>query len=405
MNFYDVIKYFELHSFAINNGKGGMNQEILISGKVRKSSITLFFFITGLFVIFDIMSIPFSGLEFNFFDMDHVTYHVSLLPLILDICAYAFVFIEHKILFFRLEKKTKIDFYQRQLPSNLKPAHVRMLMNDGLIDKVSIGITLMDLIDNGYLKIKEHEQDNDFFKYNDEAILVKTNKDISDLLKYESFLIDWFINVCGDGSKVTKKELHDRLDDLDSVTSNDRYNDFKSYVIISFPFYKLYKRHLKEHKYKSFIALICILSIILIPFFSFFFSFSVAALPIIGFGLLFFNNPAYTLNDNGSIELNNWLALKKFLHEFTIIKERNAEMLVLWSYYLTYSVALEENKIAKDEIVDFFGTNIHVGNDAYSSNSNAKYQQMKLSGTKRAKIEQFIEEEKTKYNFKSNFTE
>lgn len=405
MKFYDVLKYFELQSFAVNNGKGGMNQEVLISGKIRKSSLMLFFFLTGLFVFFDIMSLPFSGMGIGFFDMDSVVYHVSLLPLILDICAYVFVFIEHKILFARLEKKTKIDFYQRQLPSNLKPAHVRMLMNDGLIDKVSVGATLMDLIDKGYLKIKEHEEDTDFFKYNDEAVLIKTNKDTGDLLKYEEFLIDWFINVCGDGNKVTKKELHDRLDDLDSVTSNDRYNDFKSYVIISYPFYKLYKRHLKAYRYKSFIAFICVLSVVIIPFFSFFFSLGVATLPIIGFGLLFFNNPAYTLNDNGSIESNNWMALKKFLHEFTIIKERNAEMLALWSYYLTYSIVLEENKIAKDEIVDFFGTNIHVGNDAYSSNSNAKYQQMKLSDAKRKKIEQTIEEEKTKYDFKSIFTE
>lgn len=405
MKFYDVVKYFELQSFAINNGRGGMNQEITISGKVRKGSLIIFLVITGLFVLVDIMALPFGGIGSDFSNTNQGAYHVSLLPLILDICAYFFVFVEHIILFTRLEKKTKIDFYQRHLPSNLRPAHVRMLMNDGLIDKVSVGTTLMDLIDRGYLTIKEHENDKDFFKYNDEAILIKTNKDTNDLLKYELFLIDWFINICGDGNKVTKKDLHDRLGDLDSVTSNERYNDFKAYVIISYPFYKLYKNHLKTHRYKSFIALICILSIILVSILDFLFSFSIAALPIIGFGLLFFNNPAYTLNDNGSIELSNWMALKKFLHDFTVIKEKNAEMLILWSYYLTYSVALDENEIAKGGIIDFFGTNIHVGNDAYSSNSDTKYQQMKLSDSKTQKIEQGIEEEKVKYNFKSIFSE
>ena len=388
MNIYDVLKYFGLQSFAVNNGHGGMNEEVIISGKVRKSSLLSFFLCTVFFVFCDIT----FGLEF----LGSSVY----LPLIIDLCAYIFVFIEHQILFFRLEKKTKIDFYQRQLPSNLKPAHVRMLANDGLIDKVSVGITLMDLIDKGYLKIKEHENDNDFFKYNDDAILIKTDKDTRDLLKFEEFLIDWFINVCGDGNKVTKKELHDKLGELDSITSNERYNDFKAYVIVSYPFYKLYKRHLKAHKYKSFIVLICIISSFV---FYMFFPFCIATLPIIGFGLLFFNNPAYTLNDMGSLELNNWLSLKKFLHEFTIIKEKNAEMLVLWSYYLTYSVALNENKIAKDEIIDFFGTNIHVGDDAYSSNSNTEYQQQKLSDTKAKEIEQVIENEKMKYNYKSMF--
>ena len=394
MNFSDVINYFELNTFAINNGKGGMNQEIAISGKVRKNSLLVFLFFTVPFVVWDIMSVIGSG-------------NITLLPLILDICAYCFVFLEHIILFYVLKKRTKIDFYQRQLPSNLKPAHVRMLMNDGLIDKVSVGTTLMDLIDKGYLKIKEHEQDNDFFKYNDEAVLIKTNKDTIGLLKYEEFLIDWFINVCGDGSKVTKKELHDRLDDLDSVTSNDRYNEFKAYVIISYPFYKLYKNHLKIHKYKSFLAIGLILfTAFVMPIFSFLFSFiSIAALPIIAFGLLCFNNPAYTLNDSGSIEFNNWMALKKFLHEFTIIKERNAEMISLWSFYLTYSVALEENKIAKDEIIDFFGINIHAGNDANSSYNESYAFGKKLSDNEKEKIEQVIREEKTKYNFKSIFIE
>lgn len=391
MSFYDVIKYFELQSFAIDNGKGGMNQEILISGKVRKNSLLIFFFFTGMFVIADIALATQNAALF------------PLLPVILDICAYIFVFVEHKILFARLEKKTKIDFYQRQLPSNLKPAHVRMLMNDGLIDKVSIATTLMDLIDKGYLIIKEHEDDTDFFKYNDEAILAKTNKDTSDLLKYESFLIDWFINVCGDGSKVTKKELHDRLADIDATTSNERYTQFKAYVIVSYPFYKLYKSHLAAHTYKSCLALFLILfTVSVVPFFSILFSLSIAALPIIGFGLLLFNNPAYTLNDNGSIELNNWMALKKFLHEFTVIKERNAEMIALWSFYLTYSVALDENNIATNEIVDFFGTNIHIGKDISARDKRRIY--MKLSDIKRAKIEQVIEDEKTKYDFKSIFT-
>ncbi len=408
MNFSDVINYFELQSFSINNSKGGMNQEFLILGKVRKSSVTVFFAFTVLFVVWDMMSIFsnyfYSSLGSSFY-MHTVDYHLSFLPLVLDLFAYLLVFWEHKLLFARLEKNKKIDFYQRQLPSNLKPAHVRMLMNDGLIDRISVGTTLMDLIDKGYLKIKEYEQDKDFFKSNDKAVLIKTNKDTKNLLKYEVFLIDWFINVCGDGNKVTKKELYDRLYDIDTTTtSNDRYNEFKSYVIVSYPFYKLYKNRLKSSKYKSFIAIIMIIAGFVAPFLSFFPLFVSAGFwAILGFGIIFFNNPSYTLNANGSIEINNWKALKKFLNEFTIIKERNVEMIELWSFYSTYSVALDENNIAKNEIINFFGENICVGNDAYLSNNKNNSNVMNLSNDKRKQIKQVVEEEKIKYSFKSFF--
>lgn len=388
MNIYDVIKYFNLQSFSTYNGNGGMNNEIVISGKFRKKYFLVFLFLTGCFVLFDIMN-------------------MVLFPLIIDFFAYFLVFIEHIILFIRLEKKVKIDFYHRQLPSNLKPAHVRMLMNDGLIDEISIATTLMDLIDKGYLKIEAHENDMDFFKYSDDIILTKTDKNTDDLLKYEVFLIDWFINICGDGRKVTKKELHDRLNDMSSLTSNERYNNFKAYVIISYPFYKFYKRHcLKIHKFKSYLAVCLILfTCVIAPFLSFNSAISIAALPIIGFGILFFNNPIFTLNSSGFTEKNNWTSLKKFFTDFTKINEKRADMIVLWSYYLTYSVALDENVIAKDEIVNFFGTNIHVGNDAYSSSdSNSENDiRISLSDATIKMIEQVIEEEKVKYNYKSIF--
>ena len=45
------------------------------------------------------------------------------------------------LIFKKLEgNPTNINIYERELPSKLKPAHVRMILNDGLIDAVSFAI-------------------------------------------------------------------------------------------------------------------------------------------------------------------------------------------------------------------------------------------------------------------------
>ena len=90
----------------------------------------------------------------------------------------------------------------------MRPAHVRLLLNDGLIDEKSLVSTIVDLIDKGYFEIrrgeKEVEDKTDLFR-NREIILYKTNKSTKELLRYEKFVIDWFIEKYGDGKQVSSR--------------------------------------------------------------------------------------------------------------------------------------------------------------------------------------------------------
>ena len=100
-------------------------------------------------------------------------------------------FVKYTILFRKSNIKIKqLNYYNRELPSNLRPSHVRMLLNDGLIDEVSLASTLLDLIDNGYLQITGVSRKENIFKKNTDITIIRTNKNTSNLLSYELFLID-----------------------------------------------------------------------------------------------------------------------------------------------------------------------------------------------------------------------
>ena len=79
---------------------------------------------------------------------------------IVALLAIILVIIKNRIIYSKLEHKPlNINLYQRDLPSNLKPAHVRMLLHDGLVDEKSLAATILDLIDKGFLDIKRENKE------------------------------------------------------------------------------------------------------------------------------------------------------------------------------------------------------------------------------------------------------
>ena len=394
IDFKSVVYYFKFQSYYISNGKGGMNSEIQISGKIRKGNIEIFVLML-LFLVF-LYSVGYKSIE--------TTIIVSAIALI----STAIIFLIHKIMFKTIEEKSDNEkIYERNLPSSLRPAHVRLLLNDGLIDEISIASTIIDLIDKGYLQIDSKETIEKLFRKDVNMTISKTGKDMSDLLEYEKFLINWFINECGDGVSVSSSRLHEMLNDREGTTSNDRYNNFKALVITSFPLEAFYTKHDSGTK-KGIISLI----LIIIGMFAFKISPYLIFLPIIGYGMLLFLNPSYTLNKNGVEEIKSWHLFKKFLKDNSIISEKTSEMVETWNYYLTYSIVMDINQTAKNEIIDFFGKNIHVGNDAHvdeNENHNmAKNNNMTLEMMMRKQAEnneniiRVINEDRKKYVYKKN---
>ena len=143
-------------------------------------------------------------------------------------------------------------------------------------------------------------------------------------------------------------------------------------------------------------------------------------LPVYGLGSLLFNCPPYVLNKSGQLEINNWKALKKFLIDFSNIEDKSTEMIAIWEFYLPYSIILGVNKTAKDEIFDFFSSNINKGSNG--NGTNLSEEQVRAIGEvqnatsvgeaikvgkeffegAREKVKDLEEREKAIYQFKQN---
>ena len=73
----------------------------------------------------------------------------------------------------------------------------------------------------------------------------------------------------------------------------------------------------------------------------------------------------YLLNEKGTEIKDEYLDLKKYLEDFSLIDKKTAEMIYIWNFYLSYSIALGINGIAKKEIESFFGDKIYNLNSVY----------------------------------------
>ena len=398
MYFSSIINHFGLQSFSINNGRGAMRTEFSISGKGRKGNVVIFMLFAVTFLII------YLALCKNLKSI--------LITVLIFLITLLVLFVRHKLLFRKLEKSVKnYNIYQREKPSNLRPAHVRMLLKDGLVDELSIVATIADLIDRKYLKISG--EFGKFFSSNDTLTIEKTGKSQDDLLLYEKYLIEWFIDICGTGHSVSNENLKSLLSEKVTISSNNRFDDFKGLVLASFPIDCFYSK-LDNNKKK-----ICCLILLLLGFFVEMITPFLLFLPILGLGTLLFNCPSYVLNKKGQNEISNWKSLKKFLVDFSNIKDKNSQMIELWDFYLTYSIVLGVNKNAKEEIYSFFGNSINTGSSdelkGYSNDNSESYRNISTSsdgnvekydasplllGLLKKPIDVVIGEEQVKYGFR-----
>ena len=134
-----------------------------------------------------------------------------------------------------------LNIYNRDLPNDLTPAHVRVLTEDGVVDSYTLASTILDLIDRGYLSINT-ENRNDIFTKN--ITLSITNKPQDNLFNYEKYLINWFF----DKQTITSEDLKKRLNDQNENPS-EKFSIFYGLVLLSFPlnnYYKKYQRKVKQ---------------------------------------------------------------------------------------------------------------------------------------------------------------
>ena len=247
-----------------------------------------------------------------------------------------------------------LNIYRRDLPSNLTPAHVKVLLEDGNIDSYTLASTILDLADKNYLKIESHNKEDLFTK---NITLSLTDKPQDNLFTYEKYLINWFF----DKPQITSENLKKRLNNPKENPA-EKFSIFEGLILLSFPLDNYYKPYKGKNK-KSLYSLFIILYFLLLFFFSHSNSYLIYIIAtfIMSYGLSFIliTNITYTLNNKGTELKDEYLDLKKYLEDFSLIDKKTSEMISLWNFYLSYSVALGIKGIASKEIKNFFGNEIY----------------------------------------------
>lgn len=348
--------------------------KVSISNKNIKPYLILYSIMAFMILIVTIWLLFFEMMIINnlseseIISINNIKYKIILFISIFVFCVI-YVFLQRYILFRKKEAKpTNINIYNRELPENLTPAHARLLVLDGAIDAKTIACTILDLVDRKYLELECINREELFTK---DLLISKTNKSQECLFEYEKYLINWFF----EKEKISSFDLREKLNNHLN-NPGEKFSIFQGLIFLSFPLNNYYESNNNLDKkysfYKKLFAFSSIVYIISI-FITNISLFGISALGIL-FGLanLLFVPPAYLLNEKGAEMRDGYLDLKKYLTDFSLINEKTAEMITLWNYYLSYSIALDMNGVANDEINNFFG------DDIYNINNSKLYDENEI---------------------------
>ena len=268
------------------------------------------------------------------------------------------IYIFYKIKIKSIKKDSKpinINIYNRDLPEAITPAHARLLVYDGKVDEMTLASTIMDLIDRGYLKIETVMNKEDIFTK--DIFILRTNKNQDELFEYEKYLINWFF----DSERKSSVDIHKLLIN-DNTNPCEKFSIFQGLLLLSFPFDRYYRKKYNMNKLEIISVILIFVSFFIFPismFVNSYLYFLWEFIFLFGFSNIIFKDSVYSINQKGAEVRDKFLDLKRFLIEFSKINEKTSEMISLWDFYLSYSIALGIEGIANEEISNFFGNNIY----------------------------------------------
>jgi uncharacterized membrane protein len=264
--------------------------------------------------------------------------------------AFVLVLIEILLILFiyyRYDKEFKPNFqglYFRELPYDCTPAVMAVLWNFGKVTPKEITATLMDLVRRKVLQLKVEQSEKHSIlgaKTEESYIFVKLEANTGDLKQHEQFLINWLINDIGDGTEINLDELKSYTKTVTNATSfKENYDAWVSLVNLDAEPYKFI-----DKSTVSGIALGIISGILGIGFGVFTL---VAHGNIPGFVLLLITSISLIIYSAlvkrrtkiGVEHFSKWKAFRKYLTDFSMLKEAEMPAIVIWEHFLVYAISL-----------------------------------------------------------------
>ena len=294
-------------------------------------------------------------------------------------------------LFFKYGKEhpPRVDVvYTRDIPEDLPPAVVGYLMRFKNITPNDFTATIMNLVRKGYISIQTHKEEKGFIFKREVPVtyLSETGKDPGDLLPHEHIVYNFlFTSLTYEGvlsffkpgkmRNLTSKSFRDKQGTMPGIAgvqgvtvSTDDIKEFIKKNAQEFKaIYDAFKGVVKdeggeknyfENKSEGFMALFIVIGFVF-SFFGFFYL-SFLGVPylipfyfIISFLFIALALPLKRRTQDGAGAYALWNGLKKFLIDFSNLKEAIPTSIAIWEQYLVYAVTfgISEKVIKEMEIV------------------------------------------------------
>lgn len=278
--------------------------------------------------------------------------------------------------YLKLGRDPKIEYdgiYEREPPTDDTPAFVNSICGSfgktvGKPDMKGFQATIMDLINRKYLTIanKDSESGNTNLKINPES-------NLSELKPFETQLINILKNFEYDGIinfDMMKKDLKDR----DSARSfSDKFklwcDDFKEEYVNERTMQEYFDKRgyniIKIYGIAEFIIAVLIFIFFGdLPWTLFYMVIGLAVLGIIS--LLLPERIGGRWTAFGEEYVKKWENFKKYLQDFSLIKEHPPESIVIWNKYLVYATAFGvADEVQKAMKMTVYETGDYYDNDVY----------------------------------------
>ncbi|MBM4241411.1 MAG: DUF2207 domain-containing protein [Euryarchaeota archaeon] len=264
------------------------------------------------------------------------------------------------IIYYKFGREPKIDYqaeYERDLPTDDPPAVVNAISGKGLGKRVGepnmdgFRATIMDLINRGYLNLVDTPSKLEY--EGDQSIKLKINKD-KDLTELKYFELDVisFLRGFARGGVISLDQMKNDLKNREIAKSfRDSYNVWKDDLKREFLSDETMKRIFikKGDTYLKIYGVVALVTAIIVAYMTIFDPLPVAVYPfyasiILGIvalvSLIMPQQIAGQWTTHGEEYDAKWHKFKKYIQDFSLIKEYPPASVKIWNKFLVYATAL-----------------------------------------------------------------
>lgn len=282
--------------------------------------------------------------------------------------------------------------YYRELPEDYSPAVMTYLLTKGKSKDEDIMATILDLARKKVINLAPVTVERGkFFKKEEESFRItwRDKSKLGSLLPHEEFLATWFVDDLGGSDGLV-------LDELESIVKKQKnalafqkdYQYFKAKVKDIGEDQKFFApNNLSGAKVYVIIALVLIaLGLVGMFFLGSFFGIIMAIFGGAILILLMVLNFVTKLSLRGAEHTAMWNAFRKFLKDFSNMKEAEIPSLVIWEHYLVYATSLGVAEDVIDQLPKVF-TEVELNNPnltymgGYRSFNSMAYMNRSFSNT------------------------